>query len=103
MIVQLAFNDPTVQCCQRDAADCDCLVTMQDVDTAPFQETYPGEDRDYVSMVRMDRLNEQLKVIHQVKLPLCGECLEFHDPKRISCDGVQEMMWADQQIWKSAR
>lgn len=60
-------------------------------------ERYPGERRDYWSQMRMDKLNEQLKVVHSMKLPLCGECIEFHG-KQLTCAEVEEYMWIDQRL-----
>jgi hypothetical protein len=64
-------------------------------------EAYPGENRDYWARVRMDKLNEQLKVVHKMKLPLCGECIEYHG-KQLTCEEVDELMEIDMDILRNA-
>ncbi|MCZ7478901.1 hypothetical protein [Micromonospora sp. WMMC273] len=56
-----------------------------------------GADRDAVRAFRMDRLNEQLRVVHQHRHPLCGECLEFH-ARFLTCDQVAELIGIDARI-----
>lgn len=55
-------------------------------------------DRDHGAYVRMQRLNEALKVVHEMNLPLCGDCISFH-AKSITCSDAERMAYADELIY----
>lgn len=55
----------------------------------------------YERHCRNERLNEQLKKVFTTKLPLCGECLEFHGAQ-LSCDAVAELIDIDARLMSYA-